>query len=32
LRQLKRGTHITDVAVVAAARELAGILWAEMQL
>jgi hypothetical protein len=32
LRQLERPKHITDVAVVAAARELAGILWAEMQL
>jgi transposase len=30
-RQLERRKHITGVAVVAVARELAGFLWAEMQ-
>jgi hypothetical protein len=30
LRQLERRKHITGVAVVAVARELAGFLWAEM--
>jgi transposase len=30
-RQLERHKHITGVAVVAVARELAGFLWAEMQ-
>jgi hypothetical protein len=31
LRQLEHRKHITGVAVVAVARELAGFLWAELQ-